>query len=52
MDTLNLDEYLRFLPNVQQSPEKSVWLTYDDDIILRYEEDDLIGFTVLHVSQR
>ena len=24
----------------------------DDDIIVRYEGDDVIGFTILHVSQR
>ena len=24
----------------------------DDDIIVRYEDDDIIGFTILHVSQR
>ena len=24
----------------------------DEDVILRYEADDIIGFTVLHASQR
>jgi uncharacterized protein YuzE len=24
----------------------------DDDVIIRYEGDEIIGFTVLHVSQR
>jgi len=24
----------------------------DDDVIIRYEDDEVIGFTVLHVSQR
>ena len=24
----------------------------DDDIIVRYEDDNVIGFTILHVSQR
>ncbi|HEY4597119.1 MAG TPA: DUF2283 domain-containing protein [Thermoanaerobaculia bacterium] len=24
----------------------------DDDVILRYEGDDLIGLTILHASQR
>jgi Protein of unknown function (DUF2283) len=25
---------------------------FDDDVILRYEGDDLIGLTILHASQR
>jgi uncharacterized protein YuzE len=24
----------------------------DDDVIVRYEDDDVIGYTVLHASQR
>lgn len=75
MDTLNLDAYLRILPNLQQSPEKTVWLSYDaeadvlyinykkpgvatdseltdDDVIVRYQNDEIIGFTVLNVSTR
>jgi uncharacterized protein YuzE len=24
----------------------------DDDIIIRYQDDDIIGYTVLHASQR
>jgi uncharacterized protein YuzE len=75
METLDLESYLRFLPNVQHSPAKSVWMTYDteadvlyvnyrkpgiatdseltdDDVIIRYDGDEIIGFTVLHVSDR
>jgi uncharacterized protein YuzE len=70
-----LQSYLGFLPVVQTTPEKSVWLTYDqeadvmyvnfkkpgvatdseltdDDIIIRYAGDEVIGFTILHASQR
>ena len=67
--------YLNFLPNLQRTPDSSVWMTFDedadvlyinfkkgveatdsemtdDDIIIRYHEDDIIGFTVLHASNR
>jgi uncharacterized protein YuzE len=70
-----LQPYLRFLPTVKNSPQKSLWLTYDpeadvmyinfknpsnatdseltdDDVIVRYEGDEIVGFTVLHASQR
>jgi len=75
VETLDLADYVRLLPKVQQSPEKSVWLTYDteddvlyvnykkpgiatdseltdDDVIIRYDGEEVIGFTVLHVSER
>jgi uncharacterized protein YuzE len=71
----NLQSYLKFLPTVKTAPQKSLWLTYDqeadvmyinfqkpsvatdselteDDIIIRYEGENIIGFTVLHASQR
>ncbi len=60
---------------MKNTPQKSVWLTYDqeadviyinfkkpgaatdseltdDDVIVRYEGEEVIGFTVLHASQR
>jgi uncharacterized protein YuzE len=75
MNTNYLQSYLRFLPTVQTAPQKSLWLTYDqeadvmyinfkkpgiatdseltdDDVIIRYEGEEVIGFTVLHASQR
>jgi uncharacterized protein YuzE len=75
MNVNTVKEYLKILPTVRQSPEASVWLTYDqeadvmyvnfkkpskandseltdDDVIIRYEGDDIVGFTVLHASQR
>jgi uncharacterized protein YuzE len=68
-------EYLKLLPTVKEAPQRSVWLTYDqeadvmyvnfqkpsvatdseltdDDVIIRYDGDEIIGFTVLHASQR
>lgn len=74
LDTI-LKPYLKFLPTVKQSPQKSVWLTYDqeadvmyinfkkpsvatdskltdDDVIIRYDGKDVVGFTILHASQR
>ena len=75
MAAVNVYEYLKFLPTLQDIPTGNVWLNYDadadvlyvnftkstaaddseltdDDIILRYDGEDLIGFTVLHASQR
>lgn len=75
MAALNIEEYVRLLPTIKQTPQSTVWLTYDsgadvlyvnykrpshatdseltdDDIIIRYEGDEIVGFTVLHVSQR
>jgi uncharacterized protein YuzE len=68
-------DYLKLLPRLKQSPERLVWLSYDqeadtlyvnyrkpsfatdselteDDVIVRYAGDDVVGFTVLHASQR
>ena len=71
----NVQDYLRLIPAVKQSPESAVWLTYDqeadvlyinftrpsratdseltdDDTIIRYDDDRVIGYTVLHASKR
>lgn len=68
-------DYLRFIPTVEQTPRRSVWLTYDkdadvlyvnferpsvatdsdltdDDVIVRYKGNEVIGYTILHASQR
>lgn len=68
-------DYLKFIPAVQQTPQQSVWLTYDkdadvlyvnfakpniatdsdltdDDVIVRYNGSDVVGYTILHASQR
>jgi uncharacterized protein YuzE len=75
-DIPDLRAYLRLLPEIQRTPEASVWLTYDqetdvmyvnfrkpsvatdseltdDDVIIRYDDDnEIIGFTILHAAQR
>jgi uncharacterized protein YuzE len=75
MAVTEIRDYLKLLPRVKQSPEGSVWLSYDqeadtlyvnyrkpsfatdselteDDVIVRYAGDEVVGFTVLHASQR
>ena len=75
MAVAEIDNYLRLLPQIKQSPQGTVWVSYDsdadvlyvnykkpneatdseltpDDIIVRYAGDEVIGFTVLHASQR
>lgn len=75
MAVANVQDFLKLIPVVRQSPEDSLWMTYDreadvvyinfkkpsqatdseltdDDVILRYEGEDLIGLTILHASQR
>jgi uncharacterized protein YuzE len=70
-----IQNYLKVLPNVKQSPQGVVWLSYDreadtlyvnyqkpsvatdseitdDDIVVRYKGDNVVGFTILHASQR
>jgi uncharacterized protein YuzE len=70
-----VDQYLRILPALTQSPGNNVWLSYnpeadvlyinfqkpslandseltDDDVIIRYADDEIIGYTVLHASKR
>ena len=75
MAVVNVEAYLKFLPTIDQTPEKNVWMNYDeeadvlyvnfkrpsvatdseltdDDVIIRYEDDDVIGMTILHARQR
>ncbi len=75
MAVANLQEYLRLVPVVKQSPQGFVWMSYDqqadalyinfkkpsvatdseitdDDIIIRYDGDEIIGMTILHASAR
>ena len=75
MAVAEIDNYLKLLPQIKQSPQGSVWVTYDaeadvlyvnykkpsqatdteltnDDIIVRYDGDEVVGFTVLHASRR
>lgn len=75
MALADIQEYLRLIPAVNQSPQHAVWLMYDEeadtlyvnfkkpsyatdseltdeDMIVRYEGEAVIGFTVLHASKR
>ncbi len=75
MAVTDIRPFLDMVPTVRESPDQSVWLTYDtdadalyvhyrapnlatdteltdNDVILRYSGDDLIGMTVLHASCR
>jgi uncharacterized protein YuzE len=75
MAIADVQEYLKLLPVVKQTPQGSLWSSYDagvdvlyinvkkpsqatdseltdDDVIGRYEGDEVIGFTILHASQR
>lgn len=75
MVSLNLQDYLEILPAIKESPQHTVWLSYDteadvlyinyrkpsqatdseltdNDVIIRYDGEEIIGFTVLHASQR
>lgn len=68
-------DYLKFIPTIEKTPQKSVWLTYDesadvlyvnfakpsiatdsdltdDDVIVRYNGAEVVGYTILHASQR
>ena len=70
-----IEEYLKLVPALRQSPAGYLWSSYDreadvlyinfkkpshatdseltdDDVIIRYEGDDVIGLTVLHASKR
>lgn len=70
-----VEQYLRILPAVNESPGHNIWLSYDeeadvlyinfkepsladdseltdDDVIVRYEQNTIIGYTVLHASKR
>jgi len=75
MALANVQEYLKPLPVVKQTPQGSLWSSYeaeadvlyinfkkpshatdseltDDDAIICYEGDEIIGVTILRASQR
>ncbi len=75
MALATIQEYLKLLPVVKQTPQASLWSSYDaeadvlyvnfrkpsfatdselteDDIIVRYSGEEIVGFTILHASQR
>lgn len=70
-----IQEYLKLVPALRESPQGYLWSSYDreadvlyinfkkpshatdseitdDDVIIRYEGDDVIGLTILHASKR
>ena len=70
-----MDEYVRLLRAVKESPGGYLWSSYDaeadvlyvnfkkpshatdseltdDDVIIRYEGEEVVGLTVLHASRR
>lgn len=75
MAVATIQEYLKLVPALRQSPQGYLWSSYDreadvlyinfkkpshatdseptdDDVIIRYEGDDVIGLTILHASKR
>jgi uncharacterized protein YuzE len=70
-----IENYLKLLPSVKQSPQGVIWMSYDreadvlyvnyekpstatdseitdDDVIVRFKGSEIVGFTILHASQR
>lgn len=75
MPVAAIQEYLKLVPLLRQSPQGYLWSSYDreadvlcinlkkpshatdseltdDDVIIRYEGDDVIALTILHASTR
>lgn len=75
MAGVDVQEYIKLISAVRQSPRGYLWSSYDaeadvlyinfkkpshatdseltdDDIIIRYDEDEVIGITVLHAGRR
>jgi uncharacterized protein YuzE len=75
MAIANIDEYLKLLPTLKESPSHLLWSSYDpeadtlyinfkkprdatdseitdDDVIIRYENSEIVGLTILHASRR
>lgn len=75
MTKINIDDYLKLIPVIRQSPKQYLWSSYDaeadvlyinfkkpsnatdseiteDDVIVRYEDDEIVGMTILHASTR
>jgi len=75
MALTDLQEYVKLISAVQQSPQGYLWSSYDaeadtlyinfkkpsfatdsqlteDDVVIRYEGDEVVGMTILHASKR
>jgi uncharacterized protein YuzE len=72
---IDIRKYLQLIPDVQDPPDRSVWMTYDaqadtlyvnfrkpsqatdseltdDDVINRFDGQEVVGLTILHAAQR
>ena len=75
MAVAEINEWLKLVPAVKNSPHKYLWSSYDaeadvlyinfkkpshatdsemtdDDILVRYEGEEVVGLTVMHASTR
>lgn len=75
MAIANIEEFLKLVPALRQSPNHLLWSSYDpegdtlyinfkkpshandseitdDDVIVRYENGEVVGLTILHASKR
>ena len=75
MAIANIEEYLKLVPALRESPSHLLWSSYDteadtlyinfkkpshstdsditdDDVIIRYEDGEMVGLTILHASKR
>ena len=75
MAGVNIQDYLKLVPAVQQAPQGYLWSSYDkeadtlyinfkkpsfatdseltdDDVIVRYEGQEVVGLTILHATKR
>lgn len=75
MAVANIEEYLKLVPTLRESPGHLLWSSYDpeadtlyinfkkpsratdsditdDDVIIRYEDGEIVGLTILHASKR
>jgi uncharacterized protein YuzE len=75
MAIANIEEYLKLVPTLKNSPSHLLWSSYDpeadtlyinfkkpshatdsditdDDVIIRCENGEIVGLTILHASKR
>lgn len=75
MAQIAVNNYLKIIPYVMESPKRYLWSSYDEeadvlyinfkkpsyatdselteeDIIVRYENDEIIGLTIMNVKNR
>ncbi|MEW6237503.1 MAG: DUF2283 domain-containing protein [Candidatus Omnitrophota bacterium] len=75
MAIAEIQNYLKLMPAIKETPQHTLWVSYDqeadvlyinfkkpscatdselteEDVIVRYEKEEIIGMTVLHASKR